>query len=57
MAMGGQVYTPAALPPGKEPRYILSRRLGGRQDQPGLFGEENMFSATAVELPVIQLIT
>jgi hypothetical protein len=26
---GGQLHAPAALPPGKSPRYPLDRRLGG----------------------------
>jgi hypothetical protein len=31
MGVGGQLHTPAALPPGKRPRYPLYRRLGGPQ--------------------------
>jgi hypothetical protein len=29
--VGGQLHTPAALPPGKETRYPFYRRLGGPQ--------------------------
>jgi len=29
MEVSGQIHTPAALPPGKEPRYQLARRLAG----------------------------
>ena len=35
MGVGGQRYTPAALPPGKT-RYPLYRKLGGPQSQYGL---------------------
>jgi len=31
MEVSGQLFAPAALPPGKEPRYPLDRRLGGPQ--------------------------
>ena len=31
MGVGGQRHVPAALPPEKETRYPLCRRLGGRQ--------------------------
>jgi hypothetical protein len=29
LGVRGQIHAPAALPPGKEPRYPLDRRLGG----------------------------
>jgi len=35
MGVGGQSHTPAALPPGKETRYLLYRGLGGRQGRYG----------------------
>jgi hypothetical protein len=31
MRVGGKLHAPAALPPGKETRYPLYRRLGGPQ--------------------------
>jgi hypothetical protein len=34
---------PAALPPGKEPRYPLNRRLGGLHSWSELLGEEKNF--------------
>jgi hypothetical protein len=40
MEVGGQFHAPAALPPGKEPRYPLDRRLGGPQSRSGRGGEE-----------------
>jgi hypothetical protein len=40
MEGSGQLYAPAALPPGKEPRYPLDRRLGGPQSRSGHGGEE-----------------
>jgi hypothetical protein len=35
MEMSGQLHAPAALPPGKEPRYPLDRTLGGPQSRSG----------------------
>jgi len=35
MWVGGQRHAPAALPPRKETRYSLHRRLGGLQGQSG----------------------
>jgi hypothetical protein len=35
MKMSGRVHDPAFLTPGKEPRYPLGRRLGGRQSRSG----------------------
>jgi hypothetical protein len=41
---------PAAISLGKEPRYILNRRLGGSQSHSGHFGEErNIFFLTGLE--------
>jgi hypothetical protein len=40
MGVSGQLRAPAALPPGKEPRYPLDRRLGGPQGRSGRGGEE-----------------
>jgi hypothetical protein len=31
---------PCRFTPGKEQRYLLNRRIGGPQGQPGLFGKE-----------------
>jgi hypothetical protein len=36
MGVDGQLHDPAALPPGKETRYSLYRRLGGPQGRSGL---------------------
>jgi hypothetical protein len=35
MRVGGQFHAPAALPPGKETRYPLYRKLGGPQGRSG----------------------
>jgi hypothetical protein len=40
MEVSGQLHAPAALPPGKEPRYALDRRLDGPQSRSGRCGEE-----------------
>jgi hypothetical protein len=40
MEVCGQLHAPAALSPGKEPRYPLDRRLGRPQSQSGHGGEE-----------------
>jgi hypothetical protein len=40
MEVSGQLHAPAALPPGKEPRHPLGRRLGGPQSRSGRGGEE-----------------
>jgi hypothetical protein len=42
-------HAPAALPPGKEPRYPLDRRVGGPQDRSGRCGEENNLSLLGIE--------
>jgi hypothetical protein len=38
--MSGQFHAPAALPPGKEHRYALNRRMGGPQIAFGSCGEK-----------------
>jgi hypothetical protein len=40
MEVSGQLHDPAALPPGKEIRYPLDRRLGRPQSRSGSGGEE-----------------
>jgi hypothetical protein len=40
MEFSGQIHAPAALTPGKSPRYPLYRRLGGSQSRSGRGGEE-----------------
>jgi hypothetical protein len=40
MEVSGQLYAPAALPPGKRSCYVLDRRLGGPQSRSGRGGEE-----------------
>jgi hypothetical protein len=42
---GGQLHAPAALLPGKSPRYQLHRRFGGPQSRYG-HGEVKIFSPT-----------
>jgi hypothetical protein len=41
LEVSGQLHSPAALPPGKSPRYPLDRRLGGPQSRFGQFRSEN----------------
>jgi hypothetical protein len=45
MEVSDQLHAPAALPPGKESRYLLDRRLGGPQSRPGGGGQEKRNSA------------
>jgi hypothetical protein len=40
MEVSGQLHPTAALPPGKEPSYLLDRRLGGLQSRSGRGGDE-----------------
>jgi hypothetical protein len=40
--MNGQLHAPAALPPRKDPKYSLDRRLGGLQRRSGRGGEEKI---------------
>jgi hypothetical protein len=47
----GQLHAPAALPPGKEPRYQLDRRLGGPQSWSGRRGEEKILHPTGTRTP------
>jgi hypothetical protein len=44
MEANGRLHAPAALPPGKSPRYPLDRRLGGHQSQPRRYGVEKNVS-------------
>jgi hypothetical protein len=46
MEGSGQLHTPAALPPGKRPRYPLERRLGGPQNRSGRRVEEKIVGPT-----------
>ena len=48
METNGQLYLPIALPPGNEPRYPLTRRLGGPWSRYGRFREWK-------NLPVIEI--
>jgi hypothetical protein len=46
----GQLHAPAALPPGKETRYPLDRRLGGPQSRSGQYGEVKILDPIGLEL-------
>jgi hypothetical protein len=46
-----QLHAPAALPPGKGPRYPLDRRLGGPQSRSGRFGEQKIIDPTGTRTP------
>jgi hypothetical protein len=48
--MSGQLHAPAALHPGKSPRYPLDRRLGGPQGRSGRHGEEKILDPTGTQL-------
>jgi hypothetical protein len=49
--MSGQLHAPAALPPGKSPRYPFYRRLGGPQSRSGPYGEVKLFDPTGTRTP------
>jgi hypothetical protein len=56
MEVSGQLHDPAALPPGKHPRYPLDRRLGGSQWRPWRDSEgKKAFTIPAgIRTPVVQ---
>jgi hypothetical protein len=49
--VSGQLHAPAALPPGKSPRYPFYRRLGGPQSRSGRYGEVKNFDPTGTRTP------
>jgi hypothetical protein len=53
MEVSGQLHTPAALPPRKEPRYPSDTRLGGPQSRFGLCEERNLAPA-GNQTPAVQ---
>ena len=46
--VGGQRHALTALPPGKEPHYLLYRRLGVPQGLSELYGEEKIIFLTGI---------
>jgi hypothetical protein len=50
--VSGQLHAPAALPPGKSPRYPFYRRLGGPQTRSGRYGEVKIFTLPRLEFPL-----
>jgi hypothetical protein len=51
--MNGQLRDLATLPPGKEPKYPLDRRLGGPQSWSGRDGEMKILDLTATRTPTL----
>jgi hypothetical protein len=49
MEVSGQLHAPAALPPGKAPRYPMDRRLGGPQSWSGRRGVEKNLALPGIE--------
>jgi hypothetical protein len=49
--VSGQLHAPAALLPGKSPRYPFYRRLGGPQSLSGRYGEVTIFYPTGTRTP------
>jgi hypothetical protein len=47
-----QLHAPAALPPGRIPRYPFYRRLGGPQSRSRRFEEVKIFDPTGTRTPV-----
>jgi hypothetical protein len=57
MEVSGQLYNPAALPPGKISWYPLYRRVGERQSRSGRGGEKkNSQPLPGLEPPIIQSV-
>jgi hypothetical protein len=59
MELCGQLHDPAALPPGKSPRYPFYRRFGGPHSRSGTYGEGKIFYPTGTQTPaplVVQLV-
>jgi hypothetical protein len=54
MEVSGQLHVPAALPPGKVPRYPLDRRLGGPQSRSGRCGEEKNLALHGNRTRIVQ---
>jgi hypothetical protein len=52
MEVSGQLHAPAALSPGKSPRYPFYRKLGGPQSRPGQHGEVKIVYPTGNRTPV-----
>jgi hypothetical protein len=51
LEVSGQLHAPAALPPGRSPRYPLYRRLGGPQSRSGQHGEVKILDPTGTQTP------
>jgi hypothetical protein len=51
LEVSGQLHAPAALPPGKSPRYPFYRRLGGPQSRSGRYGELKIFHPPGTRTP------
>jgi hypothetical protein len=45
-----------ALPPGKDPRYPLARRLGGPQSRSGHMLEEKSFASAGDRTPFVKYV-
>jgi hypothetical protein len=52
LEVSGQLHAPAALPPGKSPRYPFYRRLGGPQSRSGRYEEVKIFYPTGTRYTV-----
>jgi hypothetical protein len=50
LEVSGKLHVPAALPPEKDPRYPLYRRLGEAQGRSGRGGEEKILTLPGLEL-------
>jgi hypothetical protein len=51
MEMSGQVHAPAALPPGKSPKYPLYTRLGGTKSRSvGHAEDKTLLALSGIEL-------
>jgi hypothetical protein len=58
MEVGGQLRAPATLPPGKESRHTMDRRLGGHHSRSGRGGKEKQHSRESnSDRPARSLVT
>jgi hypothetical protein len=53
MKVSDQLHAPAALTPGKLPRYSLDRRLGEPHSRSRRRGEENILDTTEIRTPTL----
>jgi hypothetical protein len=56
LEVSGQLYAPAALPPGKSPRYPLNTRLGAPQSRSGRRGDDKIYDPSWTRSPTLFVV-